>query len=216
MVALLSQCFNDSKTNTNTDNVNIVDLNQNTMNNAPVDTNEPEINVSTVKPDTGESILKEQFQELKEYTRHLENEVEEYKKYIEERFNKIQNQKFNVVEGMDNNSAGSKDINDIGTQQLLLKSLYWIKKGKLAWRMNISVLTNKMDYILEEIPKEIVLTPTLFIKGERSNYILESDFEDLNYYFPNSDIETIYNAGHWLHAENPFDFHELVIEFLNT
>ena len=138
MVALLSQCFNDSKINTNTDNVNIVDLNQNTMNNAPVDTNEPEINVSTVKPDTGESILKEQFQELKEYTRHLENEVEEYKKYIEERFNKIQNQTFNVVEGMDNNSAGSKDINDmliyvITCVFVLLFVDYIFKMGKSSY-----------------------------------------------------------------------------------
>ena len=136
MVALLSQCFNDSKTNT--DNVNIVDLNQNTMNKAPVDTNEPEINVSNVKPETGESILKEQFQELKEYTRHLENEVEEYKKYIEERFNKISNQTFNVVEGMDNNSAGSKDINDmliyvITCVFVLLFVDYIFKMGKSSY-----------------------------------------------------------------------------------
>ena len=111
MVALLSQCFNDSKLNN--DNVNIVDLNQNTMNNATVNTNKPDINISNVKPDTGDSILKEQFSELKEYTKYLEKEVEEYKKYIEERFNKIDNQKFNVVEGMENNCTESKDINDM-------------------------------------------------------------------------------------------------------
>ena len=110
MVALLSQCFNDSKTNTNTDNANIVDINQNTMNNAPVEINEPEINVSTVKPETGKSILEEQFSELKEYTRHLENEVEEYKKYIEERFNEVNDQKFKVVE---NFSMGGKNMNDL-------------------------------------------------------------------------------------------------------
>ena len=71
-----------------------------------------------------------------------------------------------------------------------------------------------MDMILAEIPPEIVLTPTLFLKGEKSHYIEESDFNDLMYYFPNSEIETIYNAGHWLHAENPIDFYDIVTDFL--
>ena len=104
MVALLSQCFNDSKTNT--DNVNIVDLNQNTMNKAPVDTNEPEINVSNVKPETGESILKEQFQELKEYTRHLENEVEENEVGIKKQDSNLIPAPCKYLESSSNNSHG--------------------------------------------------------------------------------------------------------------
>ena len=144
MVALLSQCFNDSKTNN--DKSNIVDLNTNTMNNASVNTNNDSlntnnnanINISSVKPDTSDSILDQQFKELKEYTRYLEKEVEEYKKYIEERFNKIQNQKFNVVEGMDNDSAGSKDINDmliyvITCVFILLLVDYIFKMGKSSY-----------------------------------------------------------------------------------
>ena len=110
----------------------------------------------------------------------------------------------------------SKYVKEEGLKQFLLKNLFWINKGQLSWRMNLPVLEKKMNEILSEIQSDIVLTPTLFLKGERSDYILESDFEDLNYYFPNADIETIYNAGHWLHAENPFEFHELVMEFLNN
>ena len=101
-----------------------------------------------------------------------------------------------------------------GVQQFLLKNLFWKEKGQLAWRMNLAVLIKKMNEILIEMPSEISLTPTLFLRGEKSNYILEEDYEQLYELFPNSEIETIYNAGHWLHAENPLDFYQQVIYFM--
>lgn len=122
---------------------------------------------------------------------------------------------FNVVKSRN----GAKEIlmnyiQDAGTLQFLLKNLYWIEKGQLAWRMNLPAIIENMDMILAEIPPEIVLTPTLFLEGEKSNYIEQSDYDDLLYYFPNSEFETIYNAGHWLHAENPIDFYDIVTDFL--
>ena len=56
-----------------------------------------DLNVPTGNIPTGQDILQQQFKELKDYTRHLEQEVEEYRKYIEERFNNINNQQFNVL-----------------------------------------------------------------------------------------------------------------------
>jgi pimeloyl-ACP methyl ester carboxylesterase len=44
--------------------------------------------------------------------------------------------------------------------------------------------------------------------------ILDSDLENIKKHFPDSNIETIPNAGHWLHAENPEMFHEMAISFL--
>ena len=122
---------------------------------------------------------------------------------------------FNVVKSRN----GAKEIlmnyiQDAGTLQFLLKNLYWIEKGQLAWRMNLPAIIENMDMILAEIPPEIVLTPTLFLEGEKSSYIEQSDYDDLLYYFPNSEFETIYNAGHWLHAENPIDFYDIVTDFL--
>ena len=121
MVALLSQCF-DQGSNSSSDNNN----NNNNINNNNNDLKIPEVspvrnvsdqNVPTGNIPTGQDILQQQFKELKEYTRHLEQEVEEYRKYIEERFNNINNQQFNVLEGFSNsNSSGSnesKDMNDI-------------------------------------------------------------------------------------------------------
>jgi pimeloyl-ACP methyl ester carboxylesterase len=80
--------------------------------------------------------------------------------------------------------------------------------------MNLPVLIAKMNEILIELPSDICLTPTLFVRGEKSNYILEEDYDQLFELFPNSEIETIYNAGHWLHAENPLDFYQQVFSFI--
>lgn len=103
-------------------------------------------------------------------------------------------------------------ISDFGVKQFLLKNLYWVEKGQLGWRINIPVLTEQMPNILAPIPEGKVDVVTLFIRGEKSNYILEDDFQSIYDQFPNSEIETIYDAGHWVHAENPFDFYNMIIE----
>jgi len=57
--------------------------------------------------------------------------------------------------------------------------------------------------------------PTLFIRGGNSDYILNSDVPEIKEQFLNVRIETIPNAGHWLHAENPALFYELSLSYLN-
>ena len=56
---------------------------------------------------------------------------------------------------------------------------------------------------------------TLFISGEKSNYILPQDEFQIKQQFPNSSIVTIKNAGHWVQAENPTDFNKVVKDFLS-
>ena len=55
---------------------------------------------------------------------------------------------------------------------------------------------------------------TLFIRGEKSNYIQDKDRSQMLKMFPNMQLETILGAGHWLHAEKPKEFIDLVKEFL--
>jgi esterase len=101
-----------------------------------------------------------------------------------------------------------------GTRQFLMKNLYWIEKGKLAWRMNVTVLEREMEHILAALPIEENFTPTLFIRGSLSNYILDEEIEQLENAFPDSQLVTIENAGHWVHAEAPETFVNAVLEFL--
>ncbi len=106
-------------------------------------------------------------------------------------------------------------ITDFGTRQFLLKSLYWQEPGQLAFRFNLSVFNVKIEEIGKSLPDNTVFTaPTLFIRGGNSNYILDGDFEKISKHFPNSSIETIQDVGHWLHAENPILFYEIVSKFL--
>lgn len=109
----------------------------------------------------------------------------------------------------------SKYISDFGTRQFLLKSLYWQEPGQLAFRFNLAVFNVNMDEIGKPLPENAVFNkPTLFIRGGNSNYILDADFETIKNHFPDSRIETIPNAGHWLHAENPQLFYEITNSFL--
>jgi pimeloyl-ACP methyl ester carboxylesterase len=110
----------------------------------------------------------------------------------------------------------SSYVSDFGTRQFLLKNLYWIEKGKLGLRINLEVLKNQVEEVGEALPIiNTFLGDTLFLKGDKSEYIALSDEALIKMQFPNSTIETIKNAGHWLHAENPEDFYKSVIQFIN-
>ena len=97
----------------------------------------------------------------------------------------------------------SNYIDSYGIKQFLLKNIYWKEKGKLAWRMNIDVLEREMPEILSALPKAKVDVPTLFLRGELSNYILDEDMDEIEELFMDSDFVTIPDAGHWVHAESP-------------
>nr|WP_299073594.1 alpha/beta fold hydrolase [uncultured Allomuricauda sp.] len=111
----------------------------------------------------------------------------------------------------------SNHIRETGIRQFLLKNLFWVEQGKLGLRFNFEVLKDKMDEIGENISSIASYDgPTLFLRGDRSEYILPRDYPEITKHFPKATIETIDNAGHWLHAENPKQFFEKSLEFLNT
>lgn len=109
----------------------------------------------------------------------------------------------------------SEYVPQMGVKQFLLKNLYWEVPGEqLAWRINIPVLSREINHIIDAFHQEIDNTTTLFIRGELSNYILDSDFETIKGLYPNSEIKTIEGAGHWVHAEKPIEFYNLIITYL--
>jgi pimeloyl-ACP methyl ester carboxylesterase len=106
-----------------------------------------------------------------------------------------------------------KYIDSEGVKQFLLKNMYWKEKGKLAWRMNVPVLERDMREILNGFEAEEIFTPTLFIRGAMSNYILDEDVPSLESQFPDMELVTVENAGHWVHAETPNEFQEALLGF---
>ncbi|WP_299130874.1 alpha/beta fold hydrolase [uncultured Winogradskyella sp.] len=110
----------------------------------------------------------------------------------------------------------SNQIQDLGTRMFLLKNLYWVKKGQLGLRINLPVLKANVSEVGEALAIHATFNkPTLFLRGDKSEYIGESDEAIIKRHFQNSEIVTIANAGHWLHAENPKDFYTSVIDFVS-
>lgn len=109
----------------------------------------------------------------------------------------------------------SNYIKDFGTRQFLLKNLYWKTAEQLAFRFNLNVFNEKIEIIGTALPFENHFSkPTLFLRGDKSDYIMDADFETIYHHFSNATINTVINAGHWLHAENPKDFYDYVMRFL--
>ena len=106
-------------------------------------------------------------------------------------------------------------IPEVGVRQFLLKNVYWIEKGKLAFRFYLKSLTENNLHIGDAVPNGTFFEgDTLFLKGANSGYITERELPIIDAYFPNANVVAIANAGHWLHAENPKDFYEAVVNFL--
>ncbi|MBT6568305.1 MAG: alpha/beta fold hydrolase [Flavobacteriaceae bacterium] len=105
-------------------------------------------------------------------------------------------------------------VPDWGFRQFLLKNVYWVTPGQLGLRVNIEVLKNAGAAVGEALPADFRCDrPTLFLKGARSEYILNEDQLLLEHHFSNSRLETIPDAGHFLHAENPTDFSSVFLDW---
>jgi esterase len=86
----------------------------------------------------------------------------------------------------------------------------------MDWRFNLKAITTNYDAVIAQVPDGVSLVKTLILKGEKSNYITESDVTDFKTRFPNHTLVTILNAGHWVHAEQPKDFFEKVLAFITN
>jgi len=108
----------------------------------------------------------------------------------------------------------AKYVPEIGVRQFLLKNLSRDSDG-FSWKINLPVLTRNIEIIGAGLDGKLnSKKPVLFINGANSGYIKESDFDLIRSHFPEAEIHTIKNAGHWVHAERPDDFMEVVTNFL--
>ncbi len=108
-------------------------------------------------------------------------------------------------------------ISDFGTKQFLLKNIYWKEdeSKQMDWRFNLKTITNEYNNVGVSVPHFTTTTKTLFIRGQKSDYITESDEYDISQRFLNHQLKTISNSGHWVHAEQPEAFFNCVIDFIS-
>lgn len=100
-------------------------------------------------------------------------------------------------------------------RQFLLKNLYWKSSKELTFKFNLKVLSDQIENVGQALHINALFeNPTLFIVGQASNYIKETDIELIESHFPDFEIVEIPNSGHWVHAENPDQFFDKVSRFL--
>ncbi len=101
-------------------------------------------------------------------------------------------------------------------RQFIMKNLYWKDKETLGWRINFEGICENLEDLFDGVDTiDIFNKETLFIRGGQSDYILEEDYPVIKYNFPKSEIITIENAGHWVHADAPDEFWNIVSGFLS-
>jgi esterase len=104
-------------------------------------------------------------------------------------------------------------------RSLILKNLRKTE-GRLEWQLNVDAIFNNIDNIFEGlnpddfIDKKINI-PTLFIRGENSDYIDSNDEKLISFIFLNVKIQSISNAGHWLHIEQTDEVVRVLSNWLN-
>ena len=109
----------------------------------------------------------------------------------------------------------SQYFSESAMRQFLLKNLYWRSSTELAFKFNLKVLSDQIENVGQALHSDALFDrPTLFIVGQSSNYIKETDVELIESHFPDFEIVEIPNSGHWVHAENPDQFFDKVSRFL--
>lgn len=106
-------------------------------------------------------------------------------------------------------------VSDSGTRQFLLKNLQRNPDGGFSWKMNLKVIREKLSNVGSDLIHEGTFSnPVLFVRGNRSSYILDTDIPRIREFFPKAEIETM-ETGHWVQAEKPQEFAEVVSDWLS-
>jgi pimeloyl-ACP methyl ester carboxylesterase len=89
------------------------------------------------------------------------------------------------------------------------------ENGRLRWKIDLEAIDQNYDKLLRGLsPERSFNKPTLFIRGGRSNYIEDDDARLIHQMFPQAEIATLFEAGHWVHVEASEEFFQTVQNFL--
>jgi pimeloyl-ACP methyl ester carboxylesterase len=106
-------------------------------------------------------------------------------------------------------------IPDLATRQFLLKNVKRDSAGAFYWQMNLTAIHRNYDRLNEALSSQQPFAkPTLFIRGDRSDYIRDEDLASIRRLFPKAELYEIPGAGHWVHVDAPEAFLRKVREFL--
>jgi len=110
----------------------------------------------------------------------------------------------------------SQHVPESDVRQFLLKNLQRKPDGGFSWKINLKIISEKLENIGLDLQVEGSFEkPTLFIRGVKSKYVPDSDWDRILQVFPNAKLETM-ETGHWVQAEKPQEFADVVTRWLNS
>jgi len=110
--------------------------------------------------------------------------------------------------------ALSSSIEDKTVRQFLLMNLKSDETG-FHWRINLAALKQNYQQLMAPVCENTSFDiPSLFVYGELSEYVTQDDQQLIKQQFANAEFISIDKAGHWVHAEKPQQFKQVVEEFL--
>ena len=92
-----------------------------------------------------------------------------------------------------------------------MKNLQRKQEGGFSWKLNLPVIAKNLKNIGLDLQFDGKLEkPTLFIRGAKSKYVADEDMTRIKEIFPKAELETL-DTGHWVQAEKPQEFVDLVM-----
>ncbi len=101
-------------------------------------------------------------------------------------------------------------LGKVGDRRLvlfLLKNLLRNTNGTYSWKPDLEALNVNYPKLWRGLePDRSWEGPALFIRGGRSDVVIDERFEEIFRFFPNAEIVTIETAGHWVHGDTTREF----------
>jgi esterase len=108
----------------------------------------------------------------------------------------------------------SKFVAEADVRQFLLKNLQRKQEGGFSWKLNLPVIAKNLKNIGLDLQFDGKFEkPALFIRGAKSKYVSDEDMTRIKEIFPKAELETL-DTGHWVQAEKPQEFVDLVMRWL--
>ncbi|WP_406721263.1 alpha/beta fold hydrolase [Thioclava litoralis] len=108
----------------------------------------------------------------------------------------------------------SQTVGSEAVRAFLLQSLD-LKSTPPHWKLNLDVLEAEMGKIVGFPELSGAFTgETLFVYGGASDYVQPGYQPTIDRLFPHNTMAKIDGVGHWLHAEKPREFEQIVRDFI--
>jgi esterase len=118
-------------------------------------------------------------------------------------------------------AALAASVPDAELRQFLLTNVARTSSGGSTagtvfhWKANLTAIWENRQRLGAALDSDRPCNkPALFLRGGGSDYVTEADLVLIQRLFPRAVLQTISEAGHWVHTDAPEKFFQRVMEFL--